>query len=116
MCHWERQPSSLARNADSVRQSESVSPCHRRLSLTRPSAGHSNEFAQGVLKALAIPERQSDAIAEGVEKVVLPVVASVADAKALDLVKQVISGVALVDNRLFEGSVRVLDPSSMHIT
>ena len=44
------------------------------------------------------------------------VATSVADAKAFDLVKQVISAVAFVDDRPFEGSVCVLDPTSMHIT
>ena len=43
------------------------------------------------LEAFAIPESQRDAVAEGVEKVVLPVASSVANAKALDLVEQVIS-------------------------
>jgi hypothetical protein len=42
-------------------------------------------------EAFAIPERQRDAVAEGIEKVVLAVGSPVADAKALDLVKQVIS-------------------------
>jgi hypothetical protein len=68
------------------------------------------------LEAFAIPESQSDAVAEGIEKVVLAVTSSVANAKALDLVEQVISRVPLVDNRLLEGSVRVLDQSAMHIT
>ena len=43
------------------------------------------------LEAFAIPESQRDAIAEGIEKVVLAVASSVANAKALDLLKQVIS-------------------------
>ena len=43
-----------------------------------------------ILKPLAIPESHRDAIAKGVEKVVLPVALSVADAEALDLVEQVI--------------------------
>ena len=42
-------------------------------------------------EAFAIPESQGDAVAEGVEKVVLAVAASVANAKGLDLVEQVIS-------------------------
>ena len=47
--------------------------------------------ASDYLKPLAIPESQRDAVAEGIEKVVLSVAVSVADAKALDLVEQVIS-------------------------
>jgi hypothetical protein len=43
------------------------------------------------LEAFAIRERQSDAVAEGIEKVVLAVTGSVANTKALDLVEQVIS-------------------------
>jgi hypothetical protein len=43
------------------------------------------------LEAFAIPERQRDAVAEGIEKVVLAVTASVANTKALDLVEQVVS-------------------------
>jgi hypothetical protein len=43
------------------------------------------------LEAFAIPERQRDAEAEGIEKVVLAVTASVANTKALDLVEQVVS-------------------------
>ena len=42
-------------------------------------------------EAIAVPESQSDAVAEGVEKVVFAVTFSVANAKALDLVKQVVS-------------------------
>ena len=42
-------------------------------------------------EALAIPESQRDAVAEGVGKVVLAVTFSVANAKALDLGEQVIS-------------------------
>ena len=44
-----------------------------------------------ILKPLAIPESHRDAVTEGVEKVVLPVAGSVANAKALDLAEQVIS-------------------------
>jgi hypothetical protein len=43
------------------------------------------------LEAFAVPKSQSDAVAEGIEKVVLAVTSSVANAKALDLVDQVIS-------------------------
>ena len=43
------------------------------------------------LEAFAIPERQSDAVAEGIEKVVLAAACSIANAKPLDLVDQVIS-------------------------
>ena len=42
-------------------------------------------------EAFVIPESQRDAVAECVEKVVLAVAASVTNAKALDLVKQMIS-------------------------
>jgi hypothetical protein len=42
-------------------------------------------------EVFAIPESQPDAIAEGIEKVVLAVASWIANAKALDLVKQVIS-------------------------
>jgi hypothetical protein len=42
-------------------------------------------------EAFVIPERQSDAVAEGIEKVVLAVIGWVTNAKALDLVEQVIS-------------------------
>jgi hypothetical protein len=42
-------------------------------------------------EAFAIPESQPDAIAEGLEKVVLAVASWIGNAKALDLVKQVIS-------------------------
>src|SRR5271166_281195 len=43
------------------------------------------------LETFAIPKGQRDAIAEGIEKVVLPVASSVANTKALDLIDQVIS-------------------------
>jgi hypothetical protein len=42
-------------------------------------------------EAFAIPENQPDAIAEGLEKVVLAVASWIGNAKALDLVKHVIS-------------------------
>ena len=43
------------------------------------------------LEAFAIPESQSDAVAEGIEKVVLALASAVANAKALGLVDQVVS-------------------------
>jgi hypothetical protein len=43
------------------------------------------------LESFPVPESQRDAVAGGVEKVVFAVVASVTDAKLLDLVEQVIS-------------------------
>ena len=42
-------------------------------------------------EAFAIPERQRDAVAECIEKIVLAVTASVVNTKALDLIEQVIS-------------------------
>jgi hypothetical protein len=42
-------------------------------------------------EAFAIPESQPNAIVEGLEKVVLAVASWIGNAKALDLVKQVIS-------------------------
>jgi hypothetical protein len=43
------------------------------------------------LKALAIPESHSDAVAERIEKIVLAVALSVANTNALDLIEQVVS-------------------------
>jgi hypothetical protein len=62
----------------------------RRLRVSAATARLSFESRLG-LEAFAIPERQRDAVAEGIEKVVLAVAVSVADAKALDLVEQVVS-------------------------
>ena len=42
-------------------------------------------------EAFVISESKRDAVAEGVEKVVLAVASSIANAKTLDLVEQVIS-------------------------
>jgi hypothetical protein len=61
----------------------------RRLRVSAATAGLSlNRLG---LEAFAIPERQRDAVAEGIEKVVLAVTVSVANTKALDLVEQVVS-------------------------
>jgi hypothetical protein len=49
-----------------------------------------------LLKALAISERQLDSVAEGIEKVVLAAAASVANAKAFDLIEQMIERSPLV--------------------
>jgi hypothetical protein len=48
---------------------------------------------EGVLEseAFAIPESQRDAVAEGVEKVILAVTFPLANAKALDLIEQMVS-------------------------
>ena len=62
----------------------------RCLRVTAASARLSFE-SRAELKSFAIPERQSDPVAEGIEKVVLAVIGLVANATALDLVKQVIS-------------------------
>jgi hypothetical protein len=60
-------------------------------------------------KALAISQCDRDAIAEGVEKIVLAVGVFVADAKALDLLKQAVSQMSLVDDRFLEATVGVFD-------
>ena len=59
-------------------------------SSNRISSGRSFEGGLA-LEAFAVPESQSDAVAEGIEKVVLAVAGSVANAKALDLGEQVVS-------------------------
>jgi hypothetical protein len=47
--------------------------------------------ATQILEPVAIAQRDRNAVAEGVEQVVLSIAALVADAKALDLVEQVVS-------------------------
>jgi hypothetical protein len=56
----------------------------------------------------SISKRECDAVAERVEEVVLAVAAFVADAKALDLLDEVVSGMPFVDHCLQEGAVGVL--------
>ena len=68
------------------------------------------------LEPFTISESQGDAVAECVEKIVFTVAISVSHAKALDLVEEVISNVLLVDGRLMECVVGVLDQSPMDIT
>jgi hypothetical protein len=60
--------------------------------LARPmhqlAAGGKRHHRKPELEAFAIPESQRDAVAEGVELIVLPVASPVADAKVLDLVER----------------------------
>lgn len=58
------------------------------LSWPRGRVSHSHGVRS---EAFVISESNRDAVAEGVEKVVLAVASSIANAKTLDLVEQVIS-------------------------
>ncbi len=61
----------------------------RRLAAIPAAAVTVSPSVRRTLEAFAVPESQRDAIAEGIEKVVLAVASSIANAKALDLVDQV---------------------------
>src|SRR5262245_52052504 len=68
------------------------------------------------LEPFAISKSQGDAVAERVEKIVVTAAISVSHAKALDLFEEMVSHVLLVNGRLVECVIRVLDHSTMDIT
>src|SRR5450432_1925043 len=68
------------------------------------------------LEAFAIPESQRDAVAKGIKKVVLAVASSVAYAKALYLIEQMVPCVPFIVGRLVEGAFGVFDQPAMYVT
>src|SRR5271156_6382368 len=74
------------------------------------------EHRAKTLKPFVISKSDGHAVAKGVEKVVFSVAIFVPDAEALDLIKQVVPRVPLIDDRLVESMLSIFDKPAMHIT
>ena len=83
-------------------------------SATNPWNICSRAFLFG-LKPFAVSEGEDDSVAEGVEEVVFSVAILVADAEALDLIKQMMPSAPLVDEGFVESVLSVFDKPAVHV-